>query len=521
MNTLTLPFTPPRLFEHAQVAALGSVVASSGGVVPSLGWSVDESLDTHQWKEGDWWRPAALDEDASIPRADDRASAGTLGSATGDVSDSDDAPFVAPPSAVPAARETRPETGDPAWKIVAFASRNYLAITERWYDRLTELGYTEHVVAAMDEALFDALAAKGYRVEDHVVSPSEKLEPGEPVPGWGRHLWKLWRYRLSYALRQTQLGRNVFLVDVDTMWTRYVPLRDLFDGAEREARADVFLSQGTVYPPDVFDKWGFVGCMGSAAFRATPAAQTLLRQAIRACAEGSSCDDQVAVNRALALKYDIRWDRDGGTGEGELGGDASSSSSAAAAARVAPDLGERANASVALRDGDATGHGVGTHDDASRVLPTVSIGSKVFEPRIVVRAWPKPFVFRSTMKDVRRVSDEQAAALARAPGAPRGAGTCLGQARSDVIDVAGNGDGNGVDFSRPFIVAPASAKDGEEKVEVWDKFQRWCFVIETEAFLRETLPSPGPPGRSAALPGKVREARETEDPETVRTRRVV
>ena len=75
----------------------------------------------------------------------------------------------------------------------------------------------------------DALAAKGYRVEDHVVSPSEKPEPGEPVPGWGRHLWKLWRYRLSYALRQTQLGVNVFLVDVDTMWNRHVPLRDLFD----------------------------------------------------------------------------------------------------------------------------------------------------------------------------------------------------------------------------------------------------------------------------------------------------
>ena len=474
---------------------------------------MDESLDTHRWKEGDWWRPAARDEQAPTPRADDRTSTGTLGSAAAD----DPVPDASGETPSPRAR-----TNDrSAWKIVAFASHNYLAITERWYDRLTELGYTEHVVAAMDEALFDALAAKGYRVEDHVVSPSEKLEPGEPVPGWGRHLWKLWRYRLSYALRQTQLGVNVFLVDVDTMWNRYVPLRDLFDGAERDARADVFLSQGTVYPPDVYDEWGFVGCMGSVAFRATPAAQTLLRQAIRACAEGSSCDDQVAVDRALALKYDIRWDRDGGTGEGELGGDASSSSSSAAAARVAPDLGERVNAAVALRDGDATGHGVGTHDDASRVLPTVSIGSKVFEPRIVVRAWPKPFVFRSTMKDVRRVSDEQAAALARAPGAPRGAGTCLGQARSDVIDVAGNGDGNGVDFSRPFIVAPASAKDGEEKVEVWDKFQRWCFVIETEAFLRETLPSPGPPGRSAALPGKVREARETEDPETVRTRRVV
>ena len=470
---------------------------------------MDESLDTHRWKEGDWWRPAARDEQAPTPRADDRTSTGTLGSAAAD----DPVPDASGETPSPRAR-----TNDrSAWKIVAFASHNYLAITERWYDRLTELGYTEHVVAAMDEALFDALAAKGYRVEDHVVSPSEKLEPGEPVPGWGRHLWKLWRYRLSYALRQTQLGVNVFLVDVDTMWNRYVPLRDLFDGAERDARADVFLSQGPVYPPDVYDEWGFVGCMGSVAFRATPAAQTLLRQAIRACAEGSSCDDQVAVDRALARKYGIRWDREAGTGEGELGGDAGAA--AAARAPVAADLGEHVNTAVALRDGDATGHGVGSQRDVPRPTQSVSVGGKVFEPRVVVRVWPKPFVFRSTMKDVRRASDDQAAALARAPGAPRAAGTCLGQARFlsedlGVAGVAGNGDGSGVDFSSPFIVAPAAAKDGEEKVEVWDKFQRFCFVIETEAFLRETLPSPGPPGRSTRLPGKAREARDADDPET-------
>ena len=136
---------------------------------------MDESLDTHRWKEGDWWRPAARDEQAPTPRADDRTSTGTLGSAAAD----DPVPDASGETPSPRAR-----TNDrSAWKIVAFASHNYLAITERWYDRLTELGYTEHVVAAMDEALFDALAAKGYRVEDHVVSPSEKLEPGEPVPG--------------------------------------------------------------------------------------------------------------------------------------------------------------------------------------------------------------------------------------------------------------------------------------------------------------------------------------------------
>ena len=391
---------------------------------------------------------------------------------------------------------------DGRWKIVAFASHNYLAITERWYDRLTSLGYTEHVVAAMDEALFDALAAKGYRVEDHVVSPSEKPELGEPVLGWGRHLWKLWRYRLSYALRQTQLGVNVFLVDVDTMWNRHVPLRDLFDGSERDTKSDVFLSQGTVYPPDVFDRWGFVGCMGSVAFRATPAAQTLLRQAIRACADGASCDDQVAVDRALARKYDIQWDRDAGIGVGEI------AASAAAGSAASDDRSEHVNTAVTLRDGDVTGHGQGsvseknTEKDGSLKNP----GSKVFEPRVVVRMWPKPFVFRSTMKDVRRVDEDEAAALASAPGAPSGAGTCLGQARFDpnVIPGETHRTQSAVDFSRPFIVAPAVAKDGEEKIEAWDKFQRFCFVIGTEAFLREALPEPPPPGHITRLPGQTR-----------------
>ena len=54
------------------------------------------------------------------------------------------------------------------------------------------------------------------------------------------------------------------------MWNRHVPLDVLFDGTEEDRRADVFFSQGTVYPPDVFDEWGFVGCMGTVAFRATP-----------------------------------------------------------------------------------------------------------------------------------------------------------------------------------------------------------------------------------------------------------
>ena len=43
----------------------------------------------------------------------------------------------------------------------------------------------------------------------------------------------------------------------------------------------------------------------------------------------------------------------------------------------------------------------------------------------------------------------------------------------------------------PFIVAPCLAKDGKEKIEAWDKFQRFCFIIETKAYLEQRLPEAG------------------------------
>ena len=475
---LTPPSThpsPPSLAQVATIAAaLGGWSAAVGeSPVARLGRSQEESWDAHAWKEGDWWRPgdrsarararatnahptAGPDPDPDA-RADAVVQADEPTRRDGPPAAMGAAPAVAAASTdvLPATSSSSPSSSD--WKIVAFASHNYLGITRKWYDRLTELGYTQHVVAAMDERLFDALAALGYRVEDHVVSPTERAEPGEPVPGWGRHLWKLWRYRLSYVLRQTQLGRNVFLVDVDTMWNRHIPLDVLFDGTEDDRRSDVFFSQGTVYPPDVFDEWGFVGCMGSVAFRATPAAQTLLRQAIRTCASGTGqCDDQVAMNRALSRKYGVKWDRDAGVGVGVLG----------SGLGEIPALGANA-------------------DNAD--TPGADIPGKVFEPRVTVRVWPKPFAFRSFMKDVRK--EENPARVGGADAEPDQ--RCLGQvAPQKPRDASVDADSSGADFAQPFIVAPCLAKDGEEKVSAWNKFQRFCFVIDTPEFRQTRLPEP-------------------------------
>jgi hypothetical protein len=298
-------------------------------------------------------------------------------------------------------------------------------------------------------------------------------------------------------------------------------------------------------------------------------------------------------------RYDIRWDRQSGFGEGLLGGKergvslvwanshggdgaasvgspasgafegtASASLSAtatddfsgtetatdAASGRSTETLEQQhladdkshVNTVVVLRAGDVTGHGDDWRSSgsgsASKDTPRLSKQTQTpssletFQPKVLVRMWPKPFVFRSFMKDVRRVEMGEAASLATAPGAPRGAGVCLGQVsqrKGDLIGGLGQGDfgrskqGQGdkgetnprgvadadtsagvavadasaspeqskMDFSTPFIVSPCSAKNGSEKVEQWDKFQRFCFVIETKAFLGERLPEPETQGK--------------------------
>ena len=57
--------------------------------------------------------------------------------------------------------------------------------------------------------------------------------------------------------------------------------------------------------------------------------------------------------------------------------------------------------------------------------------------------------------------------------------------------------------AQPFIVAPCLAKDGEEKVSAWNKFQRFCFVIETPEYLQTTLPEPKKTVEGAAARGQL------------------
>jgi hypothetical protein len=43
-------------------------------------------------------------------------------------------------------------------------------------------------------------------------------------------------------------------------------------------------------------------------------------------------------------------------------------------------------------------------------------------------------------------------------------------------------------------------KDGEKKLEAWNKFQRFCFVIQTPEYRRTALPSPLAPASTTTTP---------------------
>ena len=334
-----------------------------------------------QWLSGDWWRPA------HIPTVPDDVT----------IFGHDWHQYRTDAAEV---RDT-----ESSWTVVAFASVNYLDIAKVWYARLAELGYTEHKLLAMDYESYMALAAAGMRVESHVPPLTEPVEPHEPVPRWGRGLWKLWRYRMLYLLGRLKGGENIFLVDVDTMWSRYVPLTALFDGDERSRNTDVFASQGTVFPSDVHERWGFVACMGTIAFRATKNSQELLRQMLHSC-KSHSCDDQFSLNHAQMDTFAVVWDRDTGFGKGKNG--------------------------------------------------------------IKVRMWPKSFVHR----------DREEKLVVNSSGLGEGSrGSCLGQL-NEAVDAAVTGAE--VNYTVPFIAAPVIDKAGKSKMDVFNRFQSFCYSIRDE-----------------------------------------
>jgi len=168
--------------------------------------------------------------------------------------------------------------------IVAFADSRYIEILMNWLVALAVNGIENYLVVALDRELDTFLRARGIPV---VLSELR----GD--------LHALWVLRINVFDALCAAGIDFVHSDVDAIWMRDPRAAYLTDQG-----ADLIISQGTIWPPDVHQRFGFVLCCGLFQLRSTERTQRLLHQ-LREHVR-STGDDQVSLNQLIA-NHAMRW----------------------------------------------------------------------------------------------------------------------------------------------------------------------------------------------------------------------
>jgi hypothetical protein len=173
----------------------------------------------------------------------------------------------------------------------------------RWFDRMSALGYTEHVIIATDQNASFALETEfpHYRIEKSYRPPLPELYHSMKFSRKARkEIELLFAHRWVYLLEQLKAGYHVLLTDVDNIFSKYHPM-----SAMELSEFDVFHALETKYPEDVYNVTGFVVCGGMAWFRSSPTTIDFVERIVDRC--GVVCDDQIILNTILAFELGMEW----------------------------------------------------------------------------------------------------------------------------------------------------------------------------------------------------------------------
>lgn len=170
--------------------------------------------------------------------------------------------------------------------IIVFANNAYRKVLDNWLIGIKRLGIENILVFALDVTLGKYLDDSG--VANFVINIESELGA-------------LWIKRVEIIMDILEAGYHVVHSDADAVWLKN-PVQQYFT----HSPYDMIFSQGTYWPPDVHEKWGFVLCCGL--FYIKSCEQTLW--VLRAIHESTlkTRDDQIACNRIirdLGVKWDI------------------------------------------------------------------------------------------------------------------------------------------------------------------------------------------------------------------------
>ena len=200
--------------------------------------------------------------------------------------------------------------------ILGAADAKYKEIAEKWYHRLTELGYTTHEIIAVDRAMLETCRNQGLRCQPLI--PSQNCTYPLGVFQGQKYRRLVFATRWLVVLRNLLKGRNVFLSDVDNIYERFMSMEKL-EGSPY----DVFHAFSNGFPKAAWAKAGFSVCGGVNWIRASPEGIAFVRHFIYQCSNFQLtvpenhtcemiCDDQVVLNTQLIIdesSLDVTWNK--------------------------------------------------------------------------------------------------------------------------------------------------------------------------------------------------------------------
>ena len=167
--------------------------------------------------------------------------------------------------------------------IIVFANYNYLPVLENWIIAIQKTGITNYLIISLDEKLHLYLRQRSIHT---LLRPCE-LDLG-----------KLWIHRVEVILEFIAKGHDIIHSDADAIWLKD-PLPYLNDLPQ-----DMIFSQGTLWPPDIQKKWGFVLCCGFFMLRSNKNTLAFMQKLLERVKQDK--DDQVSCNRLL-FEEGLTW----------------------------------------------------------------------------------------------------------------------------------------------------------------------------------------------------------------------
>lgn len=164
--------------------------------------------------------------------------------------------------------------------VIAFADSRYADVLMNWLVALALQRVDNYLVIALDRELHALLTAHG------IPSVLSQLNGT---------LGDLWVERIRVFAALCAAGIDFIHSDVDAIWLRD-PRQAYFSNSD----ADLIASQGTVWPSDVHQRFGFVLCCGLFYLRSGAASQRLLAELGADVA--MTRDDQMSLNRLIARR---------------------------------------------------------------------------------------------------------------------------------------------------------------------------------------------------------------------------